>query len=74
MTIQKCSPAPQSEPQQQGMAAVPVAATYLSVSPNHLYQLVNSGEVPSKRFGRSVRIPWSWLHQQAAAVQEGGAQ
>ncbi|MCX7399975.1 MAG: helix-turn-helix domain-containing protein [Planctomycetales bacterium] len=53
--------------EQQGLAAVPVAAKFLSVSANHLYQLINAGEVPSKRFGRSVRIPWEWLHAQASA-------
>ncbi len=48
-----------------GLASIPVAAEFLSLSRNKLYQLINSGAVPSKRFGRSVRIPWQWLHQQA---------
>ena len=51
--------------QTAGLASIPVAAAYLSLSKNKLYQLVNSGEVPSKRFGRAVRIPWKWLHEQA---------
>ena len=48
-----------------GLASITAAAEFLSLSRNKLYQLVNSGEVPSRRFGRSVRIPWQWLHQQA---------
>ena len=48
-----------------GLASITVAAEFLSLSRNKLYQLVNSGEVPSRRFGRSVRSPWQWLHQQA---------
>ena len=48
-----------------GLASIAEAAEYLSLSRNKLYQLINSGDVPSKRFGRSVRIPWEWLLQQA---------
>ncbi len=48
-----------------GLASITAAAEFLSLSRNKLYQLVNSGEVPSRKFGRSVRIPWQWLYQQA---------
>jgi excisionase family DNA binding protein len=55
---------------QQGLAAIPVAATYLSISKGKLYQGIQTGEIPSKRFGRSVRIPWAWLHAQAEVHEE----
>ena len=53
-----------------GLASIPVAAKFLSLSRNKLYQLVDSGEVPSRRFGRAVRIPWVWLLKQAS-VENG---
>ncbi|RME55721.1 DNA-binding protein [Candidatus Parcubacteria bacterium] len=32
-------------------------ARYLSISPAHVYNLCQRGELPSIRLGRSVRIP-----------------
>jgi excisionase family DNA binding protein len=51
--------------QKTGFAAIVVAADFLSLSRNHTYGLVRSGVIPSQRFGRSLRIPWRWLHAQA---------
>ena len=31
------------------------------------YKLVQAGEIPSKRFGRTIRIPRAWVEAQAAA-------
>lgn len=54
----------------QGLCSIPKAAEFLSISRAKLYQLINSGEVPSRRFGKSVRVPWQWLHAQAAVDSE----
>jgi excisionase family DNA binding protein len=48
-----------------GLASIPNAAAFLSISVGKLYMMLNAGEIPCKRFGRSVRIPWAWLNQQA---------
>jgi excisionase family DNA binding protein len=55
---------------QQGLAGVPAAAAYLSVSRGKVYAMINAGECPSKRFGKSVRIPWAWLHAQAEITDD----
>ena len=49
----------------EGLCSVPNAAEFLSVSRGKMYQMLNAGDCPSKRFGKSVRIPWTWLLQQA---------
>ena len=48
-----------------GLASIPKAAEFLSVSRGKMYSMLNDGTCPSKRFGKSVRIPWVWLLQQA---------
>lgn len=50
-----------------GLASIKEAAEYLALSPGKLYLMINSGQCPVKRFGRSVRVPWQWLHDQASA-------
>ncbi len=55
---------------QQGLASIPVAAKFLSVSRGKMYQMINSGAAPSKRYGKSVRIPWKWLHEQAGVTDD----
>ena len=61
---------PKLDQPQVGLAAIPAAATYLSISRGKLYMMLNAGEIPSKRFGKSVRIPWAWLHAQAEVPTE----
>jgi excisionase family DNA binding protein len=60
----------QKVPSQQGLASIPAAAEFLSLSRGKTYQMINAGQIPSKRFGKSVRIPWSWLLQQAAVASD----
>ncbi len=55
----------------QGLCSIPDAAAFLSISRGKLYMMLNAGEIPSKRFGKSVRIPWAWLHAQAEVSDEG---
>lgn len=44
-----------------GWMTIAQAAEYIQVSTNKMYQLVWDGEVPSKRFGTSIRIRQSDL-------------
>jgi hypothetical protein len=30
-----------------------------------VHKLVEAGRIPARRYGRAVRIPWSWLDAQA---------
>jgi len=48
-----------------GLCSIPDAAEFLSVSRGKVYSMLNAGDCPCKRFGKSVRIPWVWLHAQA---------
>lgn len=65
---------PQPDRTQVGLASVAVAAAFMSVSRNHVYQLINSGEIPSKKFGNATRIPWAWLHAQAEIRDDDAAE
>lgn len=50
------------------------AASLLGVGRNHLYTLINEGQIPHIRFGRLIKIPRSaledWL-QKEAGVETG---
>ena len=48
-----------------GLATIPEAAEFLRLASPTVYALVHKGEIPARRFGRTVRIPWSWLLQSA---------
>jgi excisionase family DNA binding protein len=54
-----------------GLASIPDAAKFLSISRGKMYAMLNAGECPSKRFGKSVRIPWQWLLEQAEIGDPG---
>lgn len=51
--------------EQSGLARIPEAAKFLSVSKSTLYNLIRDGKVPNVKIGDSTRIPWGWLHAQA---------
>lgn len=38
-------------------------AELLSVSRSHVYRLIESGEIPVRRLGRTVRVERSWVEQ-----------
>ena len=46
------------------------AARFLRLSKAMVHKLIENGSVPARRFGRAVRIPWSWLHRQAQEVRK----
>jgi excisionase family DNA binding protein len=48
-----------------GFATVDEAARFLSLSRAMVHKLIANGSVPVRRYGRAVRIPWSWLRLQA---------
>ena len=50
--------------ERNGLATVDEAADYLSLSQGMIHKLIDQGLLPARRFGRAVRIPWSWLHSQ----------
>jgi excisionase family DNA binding protein len=58
----------------QGLCSIPDAAAFLSISRGKLYMMLNAGEIPSKRFGKSVRIPWAWLYAQAEIRDDDAAE
>lgn len=59
---------------QVGICSIPEAAKFLSISRGKIYLMINSGECPSKRFGKSVRIPWAWLLKQAEVEEQKQAE
>lgn len=43
-------------------------AALLGLSRSEVYRLIDRREIPSVRFGRSVRVPRRWVEQQAAVA------
>lgn len=53
------------EKQKAGFATAAEAALYLKLSKAMIHKLIGGGMIPACRYGRAVRIPWSWLKAQA---------
>lgn len=51
----------------EGLHRISETARFLSISRSHVYQLINSGVLPSVRIGRSRRIPIKAVLDFAAA-------
>ncbi len=49
----------------KGLARIGEAAAWLGMAKPSVYALIQRGQIPAKRFGRAVRIPWQWLREQA---------
>jgi excisionase family DNA binding protein len=47
-----------------GFATPIEAAKFLRLSKAMIHKLILEGKMPACRFGRAVRIPWSWLTAQ----------
>jgi excisionase family DNA binding protein len=41
------------------------AARFLGLSKPMIHKMIGQGKIPASRYGRAVRIPWSWLRAQA---------
>lgn len=48
-----------------GFATPAEAAKFLRLSKAMIHKLIGEGKMPACRYGRAVRIPWSWLRAQA---------
>lgn len=48
-----------------GFATPVEAAQFLRLSRAMVHKLIGEGKMPACRYGRAVRIPWSWLRAQA---------
>lgn len=55
----------------EGMMSVDEAMEFLSISRSHLYQLMEDGEIPYAKIGRSRRIPKAALISYLAANLRG---
>ena len=53
------------ETHKAGFATAAEAALYLKLSKAMIHKLIGEGMMPACRYGRAVRIPWSWLKAQA---------
>jgi excisionase family DNA binding protein len=54
------------DPRRDGFASAEEAGRFLNLSRAMITKLTQSGSMPSKRFGRSLRIPWNWLLDQVS--------
>lgn len=46
------------------LASVEEAGVCLKLSKPQIYKMARNGEMPFKRFGAAIRIPWWWLREQ----------
>jgi excisionase family DNA binding protein len=53
------------EQPKKGLARIAEAAEFLSVSKSFLYKAIEAQNVPVRRIGNSLRVPWVWLEKQA---------
>ncbi|MEO2014213.1 MAG: helix-turn-helix domain-containing protein [Fuerstiella sp.] len=47
-----------------GLARIAEAAEFLNLSRPSVYRHIANGDIPVRRFGKTVRIPWAWLNSQ----------
>ena len=47
-----------------GFATTAEAARFLRLSKAMIHKMIAQGTMPARRYGRAVRIPWSWLTKQ----------
>ena len=45
-------------------ASMQEVADFLNVSLRMAYKLADTNQIPSKKFGAAVRVPWCWLREQ----------
>ncbi len=50
---------------QSAFATTKEAADFLGLSKAMIHKLIGGNVVPVCRYGRAVRIPWTWLRGQA---------
>jgi excisionase family DNA binding protein len=65
----KKEPVQRVDPRRDGFASADEASRFLSVSRPMITKMVASGQMPHRRFGRALRIPWVWLLTQVEEAQ-----
>jgi excisionase family DNA binding protein len=50
-----------------GLAKIAEAAKFLNLSKAMVNKMLRDGRIPSVRFGKVYRIPWSWLNNAVSA-------
>lgn len=50
-----------------GLAKISEAAKFLNLSKAMVNKMLRDGRIPSTRFGKVYRIPWSWLNNAVSA-------
>lgn len=56
----------ESHQDRPGLATPAEAARFLKLSRSMIFRLIAQQEIPTRRYGRAVRIPWNWLRNQSA--------
>jgi excisionase family DNA binding protein len=55
----------------QGFATIVEAAGFLGLTRQTVSVLIYEGKIPARRYGkRALRIPWSWLYDEAQRAHE----
>jgi hypothetical protein len=67
----KTQPIQPPDPRRDGFASAEEAGRFLNLSRAMITKETASGRMPHRRFGRALRIPWSWLLEQ---VEKAGEQ
>lgn len=52
---------------ERGFANCVEAGLFLGLTRQAVSKMAARGEIPSRRFGRALRIPWQWLVKQERA-------
>jgi hypothetical protein len=60
------------DPRREGFASGDEAGRFLSLSNAMITKMCKAGAIPHKKFGRSLRIPWSWLLDQVSSTDPTG--
>jgi excisionase family DNA binding protein len=58
------------DPRREGFASADEASRFLSLSRAMITKLTAAGEMPHRRYGRALRIPWAWLLAQVEKTGE----
>jgi hypothetical protein len=56
------------DPRRDGFASAEEAGRFLNISRAMITKLTQSGNMPCKRYGRALRIPWNWLLDQVEQI------
>jgi excisionase family DNA binding protein len=62
--VKKSEPVQPPDPRRDGFATGLEASRFLNLSPGMITKLVAANEIPHRRYGRALRIPWAWLLEQ----------